>query len=232
MSTPAQGLAKITWNDPASGAHRELILEEGATATIGRSPENKIHIPERHVSRRHAVVSFQNGSFMITDLGSANGTYVNDKKLSDPFPLADGDRIRLYVPLLDFSSIVTDDEHAHAKATGTLIVPAGVGGTPVLQITAGPQADAEIALETDTVTIGRATRSAQWDIALQDRAVSRPHAAITRGEDGIWTIEDLGSANGTILNGVPLVANEPQPLQDGSVITLGETVALFRVGGA
>jgi len=230
MSKQAEGLAKVTWEDPETGELREFVLEEGATATIGRSPNNQISIPERHVSRQHAVISFRDGIFMIADLGSANKTYVNDQLITDPFPLAHGDVIRLYVPTLKFSAIVTEEEHHQAKMTGTLIVPMGTGGTPTLQITNGPQEGAEIALLTPTLRIGRATRNATWDISLQDRAVSRPHAEIAVQPDGIWTITDLGSANGTILNGVPIAANEPQPLADGYVIKLGETTMLFRMG--
>jgi pSer/pThr/pTyr-binding forkhead associated (FHA) protein len=231
MSEQAQGLAKVAWEDPESGELREFVLAEGATATIGRSPNNQIAIPERHVSRQHAVISFRDGIFMVSDLGSANGTFVNDKKLNDPFPLAHGDIIRLYVPVLKFSAIVTEEEHEQAKMTGTLIVPAGSGGQPMLQITSGPQEGAEIALLTPSVKIGRTTHNATWDISLQDRSVSRPHADIALQEDGSWVIIDLGSANGTILNGSPIAANEPQPLLDGYVITMGETTILFRMSG-
>ncbi len=225
-----EGLAKVTWEDPESGSLREFVLAEGATATIGRSPNNQIAIPERHVSRQHAVISFRDGIFMIADLGSANGTYVNDKLLTDPFPLAHGDVIRLYVPILKFSAVVTEEEHEQAKATGTLIVPMSEGGTPKLHITSGPQEGAEIELLTPMIRIGRATRNAAWDISLQDRSVSRPHAEITKAEDGSWTVTDLGSANGTIVNGVPISANEPCALNDGTVITMGETTMLFRAG--
>lgn len=231
MSEQAEGLAKITWNDPESGERREFVLVEGATATIGRSPNNQIYIPERHVSRQHAVISFRDGVFMISDLGSANKTFVNDKELTDPFPLAHGDVIRLYVPILNFSAIVTEEEHEQAKMTGTLIVPIGAGGQPKLQITSGPQEGAEIAILTPSLKIGRATRDATWDISLQDRAVSRPHCEIAHQPDGAWVIIDLGSANGTVVNGVPIAANEPRPLQDGTVITVGETTLLFRMGG-
>ena len=230
MSEQAAGLAKITWDDPDSGERREYVLSTGATATIGRSPDNPIHIPERHVSREHAVISFRDGIFMITDLGSANGTFVNDKPLSDPFPLAHGDVIRLYVPVLTFSALVTEAEHEQAKMTGTLVVPAGAGGQPTLHITSGPQEGAEIRLLTPTLKIGRATRNATWDVALQDRAVSRPHAQIELQPSGEWAITDLGSANGTTVNGLPVTANEPHPLADGTVITLGETTLLFRLG--
>lgn len=231
MGEQSSALAKITWDDPETGAHREYVLLEGATATIGRSADNQIHIPERHVSRQHAVISFRDGVFMLTDLGSANGTFVNDKKLSDPFPLAHGDVIRLYVPILHFSAIVTEQEKERARQTGTLIVPLSGGGQPTLHITSGPQEGAVIALLTPRVTIGRATRDATWDIALQDRAVSRPHCALTLSEEGVWTILDLGSANGTLVNGIPVGTQEPQSLADGAVITIGETTLLFRVGG-
>ncbi|NLX09486.1 MAG: FHA domain-containing protein [Chloroflexi bacterium] len=230
MSEQVHGLAKVSWEDPESGDLREYVLEEGSTATIGRSPNNQIAIPERHVSRQHAVISFRDGIFMIADLGSANGTFVNDKPLTDPFPLAHGDVIRLYVPVLRFSAIVTNDEHEKAKATGTLIVPMSKGDHPVLHVTSGPQDGAEIPLLTPVVRIGRATRNAAWDISLQDRAVSRPHAEIALQDDGSWTITDLGSANGTLINGVPLAANEPLTLRDGFVVVLGETTLLFRMG--
>jgi pSer/pThr/pTyr-binding forkhead associated (FHA) protein len=227
MSEPREGLAKVTWDDPETGAKREFVLEEGATATIGRSPNNTIPIPERHVSRQHAVISFRDGIFMLSDLGSANGTFVNDKQLSDPYPLMHGDVIR---PVLHFSAVVTEEEHHQARVTGTLVVPATGGGQPMLHITSGPQEGAEIPILTPSLTIGRATKNATWDISLQDRAISRPHCEIALQEDGMWAVKDLSSANGTIVNGVPVEAEQPYPLQDGSVITLGETTILFRMG--
>ncbi len=225
-----EGLAKITWEDPESGQRREYVLEEGATATIGRSANNPIYIPERHVSRQHAVIRFQNGIFMLSDLGSANGTFVNDKQLVDQYPLMDGDVIRLYVPILHFSAIVTEEEHKQAKMTGTLVVPASGRGQATLHITSGPQEGAEIPLITPVVKIGRATQRATWDISLQDRAVSRPHCEIKIGEEEIWTITDLGSANGTLVNDLPIEADNPHPLLDGYVIKIGETTILFRLG--
>jgi pSer/pThr/pTyr-binding forkhead associated (FHA) protein len=93
-----------------------------------------------------------------------------------------------------------------------------------------PQEGAEIPILTPTLTIGRATKNATWDISLQDRAISRPHCEIALQEDKSWAVKDMSSANGTIVNGVPVEAEQPYPLQDGSVITLGETTILFRLG--
>lgn len=230
MTIQAEGLAKLTWDDPLTGEHREYILAVGATACVGRSPDNQIHIPERHVSRKHAVINFQGGIFMLSDLGSANGTFVNEQRLAEPFPLAHGDVVRLYVPTLNFSAVVTEEEHENAKITGTLIMPAVGGNKPTLHITSGAQEGAEIPVLTPRLTIGRATANATWDISLQDRAVSRPHAEIALQDNDTWAICDLGSANGTFVNSLPAPAHELRTLVDGTVIVMGETTILFRLG--
>ncbi len=227
MSEQQQGLAKITWDDPTNNERREFVLVEGATASIGRSSANDISIPERHVSRQHAVIQYRDGVFMIADLGSANGTFVNDRRLTDPFPLAHGDVIRLYVPVLDFSAYVTAEDEENARKTGSLIVPALDIGIPKLLVTTGVQEGTEFPLYKEVLTVGRSTRESSWDISLQDRAVSRPHCRFAKSGDG-WTIVDLGSANGTSVNTSP-VAGQPRLLKDGDVLTIGETTLLFRM---
>lgn len=56
-----------------------------------------------------------------------------------------------------------------------------------------------------------------------DKGVSRRHAAIIR-KDGSLHIVDMGSANGTFLNGQRLVANQPRVLRDGDDVRLGHLV--------
>lgn len=227
-STPgaSDSLAKITWIDPTNEEKREFILVEGATASIGRSPDNDICIPERHVSRQHAVISYRDGIFVISDLGSANATFVNDKKLSDAFPLAHGDVIRLFVPILNFSATATAEEAEFAKTTGRMIIPSSYKEPPRLRITAGPGEGSEYVLTKEITTVGRVTSEANWDIILNDRAVSRPHCRFQNTPDG-WTLMDLGSANGTLHNREP-VTGVPRLLKDGDVIGVGETTILFR----
>jgi pSer/pThr/pTyr-binding forkhead associated (FHA) protein len=227
MSQQPEGIAKITWNDPTTGESHEFVLVEGASASIGRSPDNNICIPERHVSRGHAVINFRDGVFTITDLGSANGTFVNDRKITGSYVLTHGDVIRLYVPVLHFSAIVTEEELDRAYKTNTAIFPAKGLGRPRLLVTHGPQEGSEFVLAEDTVTIGRITADATWEITLNDRAVSRPHCRL-RLQNSTWTLLDLASANGTLLNGQPVGAT-PVPLKDGDVITAGETTMLFRL---
>ena len=87
--------AKLLWSDPRNGADREFALREGCRASIGRSAANDVHIPEKRVSRRHAVIDWQDGRFSINDLGSTNGTAVNRQPVinGDAHLLQDGDVI-------------------------------------------------------------------------------------------------------------------------------------------
>ena len=218
-------LARITWDDPQTGQTFELVLPEGATAGIGRLETNDICIKEQHVSRQHAVINYRDGMFLITDLGSANGVYVNDQRVTEPYPLTSGDVIRLYVPILNFSALVDEEEQRQATEHGSMLVgPNGANGH--LLITSGPQEGSDIPLIVNSITIGRASSKADWEVSLQDPSISRPHARLELIDEN-WVLYDLGSANGTLVNGTP--ANEKgRVLHDGDVITLGSTVALFR----
>lgn len=219
-------LAKLTWSHPQTGLTQEHILTEGATATLGRASSNDIHVPEQHVSRQHAVINYRDGIFMITDLGSANGTFVNDQQISEPFPLFSGDQIRLYVPVLAFSAAVSEEDQRRAREQGTVITATVDTGQYRLNITTGPQEGEIIPLLLGQITIGRATSNATWEVSLQDPSVSRPHARLERINGG-WLIKDLGSSNGTLVNGV-LVDEAGYPLHDGDLIKLGASLMLFR----
>ncbi|NWG18015.1 MAG: FHA domain-containing protein [Chloroflexi bacterium] len=228
MSTAPLSLAKITWRHPQTGVVQEFVLAEGATATIGRQAGNDICIPEQHVSRQHAVVTYREGIFMIDDLGSANGTFINDQLITESFPLASGDIIRLYVPILYFSATVTEEDQRNAEEMGTLITATISTGKGKLIITTGPQEGTTIPMLLNTITIGRATSKATWEVGLQDPSVSRPHARLQL-VDNTWVIHDLGSANGTLVNNTP-VTEKGRPLRDGDILTLGSTILLFRAG--
>jgi pSer/pThr/pTyr-binding forkhead associated (FHA) protein len=219
-------LAKITWTDPESEATNEFVLTEGATASIGRTEANDICIPEQHVSRQHAVINFRDGIFMVTDLGSANGTFVNDKPLEGAYPLASGDEIRLYVPVLRFSAAVSEADERAAEELGMLIKPKDRTGRGKLIITTGPQEGQTIPLLIERVTVGRATSKTAWEVSLQDPSVSRPHAQLELVEN-VWILRDMGSANGTLVNG-STVSEKGRHLSDGDLIAFGTTLVLFR----
>lgn len=222
-----EALAKLVWHDVMAGVEREYVFTEGATATIGRSASNDIQIAEQFVSRQHAVIQYREGIFMISDLGSSNGTFVNEKRITDPFPLFAGDAIRLYGPTLTFEAVRAGDAEL-AQQSGMLISAADVDGQGSLVITNGPQEGRNIPLLLDLVRIGRATRGADWEIALQDRSVSRPHAQVERRPEG-WYVHDLQSRNGTRVNGQD-IPEAGWHLRDGDTLVLGGSILLFRIG--
>lgn len=66
---------------------------EGELLTLGRDPGNSIHINDAEISRRHARLSLQGGKYVLEDLGSTNGTFVNGQRLGSPHVLRPGDVI-------------------------------------------------------------------------------------------------------------------------------------------
>ena len=98
----------------------------------------------------------------------------------------------------------------------TTVMP-GVRGTPTL---IGPEGE-HVALRASRHTIGRLP---DCDLHLDDSTVSRQHAAVVRRGDQWWVL-DLGSTNGTRVNGQSAAEH---PLADGDSIELGDVVVTFR----
>ena len=70
-----------------------IAVPDGATI-IGRDESAGIVLDETTVSRRHAQITVRGGEATLEDLGSQNGTWVNESRLDAPMVLADGDRLR------------------------------------------------------------------------------------------------------------------------------------------
>jgi DNA-binding response OmpR family regulator len=97
-------------------------------------------------------------------------------------------------------------------------------GTPVLIALTKKLGGTRWALDQDEFLIGR---DPDCDLTIPERQVSRHHARIRRASSG-YLIEDLGSRNGTHVNGVPV--EMPVPLQDGDVIQIALALELAFVG--
>jgi len=89
-----------------------------------------------------------------------------------------------------------------------------------LVVRRGPQPNQAYELKKDVVTLGRDITN---DITINDPEVSRHHLRFMRGGGG-FTVEDLGSTNGTFINGQRVTA--PRLLRPGDMVGLGETVTL------
>jgi len=71
---------------------------------LGRGVDADIFVDDETVSRRHAMLNRVDGSYFVSDLGSGNGTWLNERRVSKPLPLRDGDNLRLGTVLLRFKS--------------------------------------------------------------------------------------------------------------------------------
>ena len=119
---PVEPAAEETPEQAPVEAVARLVSKDGAysfgihdgTNTIGRrEADNDIVIPDPYCSGRHADIAFAGGKFIVTDVGSTNGTYVNGVKLeaNEPHELADGDEITLGRTVFAIEESKTDSEH-------------------------------------------------------------------------------------------------------------------------
>lgn len=95
--TPA-GPAAVVVHAP-EGKPRSVKL--GPSMTIGRAPECELLIDDTYASSQHARLFGKNGSWYVEDLGSTNGTFVNDQKLAAPAMVQPGDKIRIGTTTLE-----------------------------------------------------------------------------------------------------------------------------------
>ena len=87
--------------------NKEIIIEDGLV--FGRDPACEIHINSDHISRRHAKLEVLEPLIRVIDLGSVNGIFVNDKKVTEA-ELKHGDTLRIDdVPFSVHAPIIEDD---------------------------------------------------------------------------------------------------------------------------
>src|SRR5215213_6066898 len=75
------------------GGEQRRIVFNKPEVTIGRVQGNDIVLPKGNVSKRHARIVLKDGKFIIVDLKSTNGTYVNGRKITSPLVIKDSDKI-------------------------------------------------------------------------------------------------------------------------------------------
>jgi phosphoserine phosphatase RsbU/P len=122
MSSPQPRSVKFTVYQPNLAPTRLSLPVQ--TITLGRASDCTIPIRDRFLSRRHAEIIFDAGSFLVRDCGSVNGTLLNGTKILEPSVLKPGDRILLGDSEVVFDSADSDpppqlipvDSDSHAKS--------------------------------------------------------------------------------------------------------------------
>jgi hypothetical protein len=85
---------------PPDGAKAHTV-QVAASMVVGRAPECDLQIEDTYASQQHARLFGKNGSWYVEDLGSTNGTFVNDQKLAAPAIVQPGDKIRVGTTVLE-----------------------------------------------------------------------------------------------------------------------------------
>ena len=178
-------------------------VEVTGELVIGRADAD-LTLDDAEVSRRHAIVRQAAGKLQIEDLGSSNGTFVDGARIAAPTALEDGSKLTIGT-----TELVVNDE----QPVATTVVSAPQAAS--LRVVTGELAGTTVEV-TGELLIGRADA----DLTLDDAEVSRRHA-IVRQAAGKLQIEDLGSSNGTFVDGARIAA--PTALEDGSKLTIGTT---------
>ncbi|MEN6357939.1 MAG: FHA domain-containing protein [Armatimonadota bacterium] len=230
---------------------REFILKSGENS-IGRENAD-ILLTHNTVSRRHAKITVQDEHVSVTDLGSTNGSFVDGKRLTgdESAELNDGAElmfgsvtVKYQAPLAPIEEAVEEVVAEPSEETDQQSVetPVESEAEPAVE----PEAEAEVEsteekpapagmliakdesmkfeIAQGTNTIGR--RDGDNSIAISDPYISGRHANLM-AENGLFSIIDVGSTNGTCVNGVRLEPNQPKDILEGDEITIGQKV--FRI---
>lgn len=122
------------WRLVASGSWlsgQSYVIPNEGSVVLGRSNQCDVVIPGTHLSRQHVELRVQGGSLRVKDLGSVNGTYLNDRPITDALAHG-GDQLRLDVYTFNVISPVGDRQRTRLRATSTVnSVPAPRAPRPV-----------------------------------------------------------------------------------------------------
>lgn len=88
------GQSQITSRFFMISGSRRIALGEGESI-LGRDPDIAVYLDSSAVSRRHARIVITGQNAVLEDLGSKNGTYLNNQRVESAVPISDGDQIRI-----------------------------------------------------------------------------------------------------------------------------------------
>lgn len=212
----------------------QKMLQLGSkTILIGRKSAD-IVLEDSKVSTKHAeILPIENG-YLIRDLGSTNGTFVNRRKIAE-VELVDQDVIEIGSSTLCYFRNILD-YHGPAEeltlstktyppsktkelttSTRTIVTP-----NVSFKILKGQDSGKVFQLQKAHIIVGRG----DVDVPILDLDASRSHALIEILGANIFYIKDLGSTNGTFLNDQKIAHCK---MKSGDKIQVGETILEFQV---
>ena len=232
----------------AGGVSLLLYLRDGVKVVplvstralvIGRLPPADVTIRDSSLSRQHACVELIDGQVWIEDLGSTNGTFVDGQRLEPDAERevgAEGElkagELAIEVRWLKAPEVSEAEEPAEAepseeKTEAPPLEPTSIDVTEVDSPWALKVGDEQHRLNFGEVRIGRKTD--RNDLAFpQDGYMSGAHAVLDVDLDYL-KLKDLGSTNGTLVNGEKVAPDEWVELAAGDEIKAGQTLFVVEV---
>jgi ABC transport system ATP-binding/permease protein len=213
----------------------DRLLDGGSSYRIGRDPEADIHVDDPRVSWNHAVLQHQDGSWVLDDPGSTNGTFLTGERVRH-VPIAGECSVRLGHPANGPQLRCTIVGAAQRPGTVRVqppndrwagepmaVVPPPAAAPPPRRDGSVRSPSAVMPMPVRSLRIGRASDN---DVVVADLGVSRHHAELRRTSRGEYEIVDLDSHNGTFLNGQRI---KVAPVTETDIIGVGPAT-FQRVG--
>ena len=217
----------------------EKIILSNLPLTIGRSESVGMRFELESISRSHARITREESGYIIEDLQSRNGTYVNNELIQKPRQIDDGSQIALGPDVeirLVLAAAQKGDATVFSKGSGkkgdaTAFMPApdtrdktmAFGALPPapvipprLVVNEPGQEPRIYTLTADRIKVGRQEDN---DIMLNNRFVSRNHAELEKRGQDYFLIPSPNVSNPLLLDGRPVM--EPTRLQHGAKIRVG-----------
>jgi len=203
------------------------IALQSSSTKIGRASSCDLVLSDPEISREHLALYKIEGRYHLKKLGQIAPTVNGQER--DSHTLKEGDRIGIGPWIAEFSELGSATEFGEME---TLVTEGGVHSTQAvacgpkgilvrqyqLQLIEPSKAPRQIPIRAESLTLGAAEKN---DVVLQDAFVSSRHAKLTL-RDGRVQVFDLGSTNGTYVNGVKIQSAE---LDDGQILKLGQCEA-------
>ena len=127
------------------GTEKSYRLQTHRPFTVGRDPGNDIILRDPKVSRHHAEIVFERGFFVLHDLASANGTYVNGKRIRVA-PLTHGAKLRMGNSYGRFSEELPTEADAPPAAAISEPIPSPIPSPTIAEIDEMPGGDNSLAV--------------------------------------------------------------------------------------
>lgn len=198
----------------------ELVLETdrgftrmspGRDYHVGRDPLCEICLDDARVSWHHAVLRPKGDHWMVEDEGSTNGTWADGHRIRE-WAVGPGTELRFGSAEDGPRAVLAGAPAASADVRPSRVSHPGLTGTFRQPTTVRPL------LARAAVRIGRAPDN---DLVIDDLIVSRHHAELRALADRTYEIADVGSHNGTYLNGARV--DRASPLAEGDIVGIGHS---------